>query len=145
MLKLKQDYFTEHLGFIADYIAEIFHNELRQLNFTDYFVARALFAEGHRIRKNARSNGIDLHVIGGPFEGLGPRDRAGHARMKRRPRLVAHRSRGRVFVVRIEGVDGLSHVVEEVRILGRISNDDRQRVGHPVHGVFLRCPCPWSQ
>ena len=29
MLKLKQDHFTEHLGFIADYIAEIFHNELR--------------------------------------------------------------------------------------------------------------------
>ncbi|MFC1596349.1 BREX system Lon protease-like protein BrxL, partial [Planctomycetota bacterium] len=33
--KLTPDHFTSHLGFIADYIAEIFHNELRPLNYTD--------------------------------------------------------------------------------------------------------------
>ena len=33
--KLKPEHFTQHLGFIADYIAEIFHTGLRPLNFTD--------------------------------------------------------------------------------------------------------------
>jgi ATP-dependent Lon protease len=51
--KLTPDHFTTHLGFIADYIAEIFHNELRPLNFTDacekYFAFGANL--GHRDRK----------------------------------------------------------------------------------------------
>ncbi|MBC8867863.1 MAG: protein kinase, partial [Planctomycetes bacterium] len=51
--KLTPDHFTSHLGFIADYIAEIFHNELRPLNYTD--VCERLFAFGpnlgHRDRK----------------------------------------------------------------------------------------------
>ena len=37
MPKLKPEHFTSHLGFIADYMAEIFHNELRPLNFTDIY------------------------------------------------------------------------------------------------------------
>jgi len=35
--KLRPEHFTEHLGFIADYIAEIFHNVLRPLNYTDAY------------------------------------------------------------------------------------------------------------
>lgn len=35
--KMQTDYFTEHLGFISDYIAEIFHNELRKRNYTDLY------------------------------------------------------------------------------------------------------------
>jgi len=35
--KLKPEYFTSHLGFVADYIAEIFHDGLRPLNFTDIY------------------------------------------------------------------------------------------------------------
>jgi len=35
--KMQTDYFTEHLGFISDYIAEIFHNELRRRNYTDLY------------------------------------------------------------------------------------------------------------
>lgn len=35
--KMQTDYFTSHLGFISDYIAEIFHNELRKRNYTDIY------------------------------------------------------------------------------------------------------------
>ncbi|WP_214035113.1 protease Lon-related BREX system protein BrxL [Methanospirillum sp.] len=34
MPKLIPEHFTTHLGFVADYIAEIFHNNLRPLNYT---------------------------------------------------------------------------------------------------------------
>lgn len=53
--KLKPEYFTEHLGFIADYIAEIFHNELRQLNYTDAYDHYFAFGNhvGQRDRKSA--------------------------------------------------------------------------------------------
>jgi ATP-dependent Lon protease len=37
MPKMQPDYFTSHLGFIADYIAEIFHIELRRRNYTDSY------------------------------------------------------------------------------------------------------------
>lgn len=51
--KLTPDHFTTHLGFIADYIAEIFHNELRPLNFTDACEKHFAFGAnlGHRDRK----------------------------------------------------------------------------------------------
>ena len=51
--KLTPDHFTSHLGFIADYIAEIFHNELRPLNFTDACNKCFTFGThlGHRDRK----------------------------------------------------------------------------------------------
>ena len=53
MAKLTPDLFTRHLGFIADYIAEIFHNELRPLNFTDNYSRYFGFGDrlGHRDRK----------------------------------------------------------------------------------------------
>lgn len=53
--KLKPDHFTEHLGFIADYIAEIFHNGLRNLNFTDAYDKYFAFGNhvGQRDRKSA--------------------------------------------------------------------------------------------
>jgi len=53
MAKLTPDLFTRHLGFIADYIAEIFHNELRPLNFTDAYSQYFSFGAnlGHRDRK----------------------------------------------------------------------------------------------
>jgi len=35
--KMQPTYFTSHLGFIADYIAEIFHNELRPRSFADVY------------------------------------------------------------------------------------------------------------
>lgn len=37
MPKMQVDYFTSHLGFISDYLAEIFHNELRKRNYTDLY------------------------------------------------------------------------------------------------------------
>ena len=51
--KLTPNHFTTHLGFIADYIAEIFHNELRPLNFTDACEKHFAFGVnlGHRDRK----------------------------------------------------------------------------------------------
>ncbi len=53
MPKLTPNLFTRHLGFIADYIAEIFHNELRPLNFTDIHSSHFSFGShlGHRDRK----------------------------------------------------------------------------------------------
>ena len=53
MAKLTPNLFTSHLGFIADYIAEIFHNELRPLNFTDAHEKLFSFGPnlGHRDRK----------------------------------------------------------------------------------------------
>jgi ATP-dependent Lon protease len=35
--KMQTDYLTSHMGFIADYIAEIFHNELRRRNYADAY------------------------------------------------------------------------------------------------------------
>ena len=53
MPKLTPNLFTRHLGFIADYIAEIFHNQLRPLNFTDSYEPYFSFGSqvGHRDRK----------------------------------------------------------------------------------------------
>ncbi len=53
MLKLKPDHFTPHMGFVADYIAEIFHNGLRPLNYTDTYEAYFSFGNhvGQRDRK----------------------------------------------------------------------------------------------
>jgi ATP-dependent Lon protease len=53
MAKLTPDLFTRHLGFIADYIAEIFHNQLRPLNYTDAYAKHFVFGPnlGHRDRK----------------------------------------------------------------------------------------------
>lgn len=53
MAKLTPNLFTSHLGFIADYIAEIFHNQLRPLNLTDAYERHFTFGRqlGHRDRK----------------------------------------------------------------------------------------------
>ncbi len=53
MAKLTPNLFTSHLGFIADYIAEIFHNELRPVNYTDAYERYFSFGPqlGHRDRK----------------------------------------------------------------------------------------------
>lgn len=53
MPKLTPNLFTRHLGFIADYIAEIFHNQLRPLNYTDVYEKYFEFGPqlGHRDRK----------------------------------------------------------------------------------------------
>ncbi|MBW3538713.1 MAG: BREX system Lon protease-like protein BrxL [Planctomycetes bacterium] len=53
MPKLTPELFTSHLGFIADYIAEILHNELRPLNYTDLYERHFAFGQhvGHRDRK----------------------------------------------------------------------------------------------
>lgn len=53
MAKLTPDLFTRHLGFIADYLAEIFHNQLRPLNYTDAYAKHFAFGPnvGHRDRK----------------------------------------------------------------------------------------------
>jgi ATP-dependent Lon protease len=53
MPKLAPQLFTSHLGFIADYIAEIFHNELRPVNHTDAYERYFSFGSelGHRDRK----------------------------------------------------------------------------------------------
>ncbi len=53
MPKLTPSLFTSHLGFIADYIAEIFHNQLRPLNFTDSYERHFAFGRqlGHRDRR----------------------------------------------------------------------------------------------
>lgn len=37
MPKMQPDYFTQHMGFIVDYIAEIFHSELRRRIYTDIY------------------------------------------------------------------------------------------------------------
>jgi ATP-dependent Lon protease len=53
--KLVPEHFTTHLGFIADYIAEIFHNSLRPLNYTDAYDRYFAFGNhvGGRDRKAA--------------------------------------------------------------------------------------------
>jgi len=35
--KMQPDYFTKHLGFISDFISEVFHSELRKRNYTDAY------------------------------------------------------------------------------------------------------------
>ncbi len=50
--KMQTDYFTEHLGFIADYIAEIFHNGLRNRNYTD--IHEKYFSFGNHVEERDR-------------------------------------------------------------------------------------------
>lgn len=53
--KLKPDHFTDHLGFIADYIAEIFHKSLRPLSLGDAYEEYFSFGNhlGERDRRGA--------------------------------------------------------------------------------------------
>ncbi|MBK8265280.1 MAG: hypothetical protein IPK80_28620 [Nannocystis sp.] len=50
--EMRPEHFTRHLGFIADYIAEIFHNELRHLNYTD--LADQHFVLGNHVGQRDR-------------------------------------------------------------------------------------------
>ena len=52
MPKMQPDYFTAHLGLISDYIAEIFHAELRQRNYTDVYDRH--FSLGSHIQERDR-------------------------------------------------------------------------------------------
>jgi len=54
--KLKPEHFTTHLGFVADYLAEIFHNELRPLNFTDIY--DKFFAFGNHVGQRDRKAAV---------------------------------------------------------------------------------------
>jgi len=49
---MKTSYFTSHIGFISDYIAEIFHSELRRLNYTDVY--RKYFTLGSHVEERDR-------------------------------------------------------------------------------------------
>ena len=68
--KMQVDYFTSHLGFISDYLAEIFHNELRKRNYTDlydrYFSLGSHIEERDRkaIAKTTSGNDRALHPDG---------------------------------------------------------------------------------
>ncbi len=50
--KMQPDYFTFHMGFIADYLAEIFHTELRRRNYTDAY--DRLFSLGNHVEERDR-------------------------------------------------------------------------------------------
>ncbi|MEI6785154.1 MAG: BREX system Lon protease-like protein BrxL, partial [Verrucomicrobiota bacterium] len=50
--KMQPDYFTAHMGFIADYIAEIFHKELRRRNYTDAY--DRFFSLGNHVEERDR-------------------------------------------------------------------------------------------
>lgn len=50
--KMQPDYFTTHMGFIADYLAEIFHSELRRRNYTDSY--ERFFALGSHVEERDR-------------------------------------------------------------------------------------------
>jgi ATP-dependent Lon protease len=56
MPKLKPEHFTAHLGFVADYLAEIFHNELRQLNYTDAY--ETFFGFGNHVGQRDRKGAV---------------------------------------------------------------------------------------
>lgn len=50
--KMQPDYFTYHMGFIADYLAEIFHTELQRRNYTDSY--DSLFSLGNHVGERDR-------------------------------------------------------------------------------------------
>lgn len=50
--KMQTEYLTSHMGFIADYIAEVFHNELRRRNYADIY--DRYFALGSHIEERDR-------------------------------------------------------------------------------------------
>lgn len=52
ILYMKPSHFTSHVGFIADYIAEIFHSELRRLNYTDIY--QKYFTLGSHVEERDR-------------------------------------------------------------------------------------------
>ena len=53
---MQPDYFTAHVGFIADYIAEIFHKELRQRNYTDAY--ERFFSLGSHVEERDRKAAV---------------------------------------------------------------------------------------
>lgn len=59
---MKPTYFTTHIGFIADYLAEIFHSELRRLNYTDNY--QRYFSLGSHVEER------DKRAIVRTFSGL---------------------------------------------------------------------------
>ena len=56
MPKMQPDYFTAHMGFIADYMAEIFHTELRRRNYTDIYDRTSAWAAMWRSATERRSS-----------------------------------------------------------------------------------------
>ena len=54
--KLRPEYLTTHLGFVADYLAEIFHNVLRPLNYTDSY--DAWFSFGPHVGQRDRTAAV---------------------------------------------------------------------------------------
>ena len=66
--KLSPEHFTDHLGFVADYIAEIFHNGLRPLNFTTEY--EEFFSFGLQLGK--RDHKATVKTISGLMKLLHP-------------------------------------------------------------------------
>ncbi len=66
--KLRPEFFTKHLGFVADYVAEIFHNELRPLNYTD--LAEQWFAFGNHV--GGRDRKAALRTVSGLLKLIHP-------------------------------------------------------------------------
>lgn len=54
--KLRPEYLTSHLGFIADYVSEVFHNVLRPMNRTD--ACEAWFAFGPQVGQRDRKAAV---------------------------------------------------------------------------------------
>jgi ATP-dependent Lon protease len=52
LLYVKPSHFTSHMGFVADYLAEIFHSELRRFNYTDIY--RKYFTLGSQVEERDR-------------------------------------------------------------------------------------------
>jgi ATP-dependent Lon protease len=51
-LYVKPSHFTSHMGLVSDYLAEIFHSELRRLNYTDIF--QRYFTLGSQVEERDR-------------------------------------------------------------------------------------------
>jgi len=66
--KLSPEHFTNHLGFVADYLAEIFHNGLRPLNFTTEY--EEYFSFGPQLGK--RDHTATVKTISGLLKLLHP-------------------------------------------------------------------------
>ena len=76
--KMQTDYFTQHMGFIADYLAEIFHSVLRKRNYTDSY--GQFFSLGRHVEERDRK--AVVRTVSGFLKLLHPDGRCSQSEME---------------------------------------------------------------
>lgn len=113
---MKPTYFTSHMGFIADYLAEIFHSELRRFNYTDLY--RKYFTLGSHVEERDRR--AIVRTVSGLIKLIHPDENCSKKEMEQYLTFaIEHRRRVKEQLKRMGGLEyskvDLSYVDKESR------------------------------